>query len=105
MKKREPLQSQIMTGYMLSAARSSYLEYIEKAENCLKQAIIDTNKDLKKEAVQNVDLGFLRRDIALAKAAIEQVEESHRVISNRFKKLGYRKLTTEDFKEFGVTRR
>ena len=104
--KLEPLKSQVMTGYNLSAARASFLDYISHAESCLALAIRETNEALGKEAVQNVDVGFLRRDINLAKAAVEQIEESHRILSRRYQKLGFRKLETEkDFKDLGVTTR
>ncbi len=103
--KREPLDSQILTGYMLSKARVKYLKYTNQALDCLEQALKDTNKDLDDEVVQNVDLGEIRSYVYEALAAVERVEIAHKALSEGYQDLGYRKLTTEDFRRFGGTRR
>tara|TARA_R110000851_G_scaffold164120_1_gene308270 strand:- start:196 stop:519 length:324 start_codon:yes stop_codon:yes gene_type:complete len=102
----EPLDSQIMTGYMLSRARAKYLKYMKKAFKCLKQAHSDTNIDLGEEIVHNVDLGEIRSAMYDALAAVERVEVAHRNLAVYHQsKLGYRKLKSEDFEKYGGTRR
>lgn len=101
----KPLKSQIMTGYMISKARQKGQKYIERALICLDQAKEDTNDDVGHEAVQNVDLGSARKKMYQAMAALEVLEEAHKELSEIMQSLGYRRLTSDDFLELGVSRR
>ena len=103
--KFEPLKSQVMTGYMISKARTKGQKYIERALSCLEQAQDDTNDDLGREAVQNVDLGSARKKMYKAMAALEVLEEAHKELSEIMQDLGYRRLTSHDFSDIGVSRR
>lgn len=102
---KEPLPSQIMTGYMMSKARQKSLKYYNQALTCLEQAKEDTNESLGDDSVQNVDLGDIRSAIHDALAAIERVESAHLSLSIKYQELGYRKLTSDDFLKFGATGR
>ena len=99
------LRSQKVTGYMLSKARAKALKYYMQALECLEVAKKDTNDDLEYEAVQNVDLGGIRSAVYDAMAAIERVEVEHAKLSIQLQSLGYPKLFSKDFAEFGATGR
>ena len=102
---KQPLSSQVMTGYMMSKARKQGIKYYKRALKCMKQAVIDTNDDLGAELVQNVDLGGIRSAIYDAMAAIERVEVEHAKLSIDLQALGYPKLSSKDFEKFGATGR
>ena len=100
MSKKEPLPSQIQTGYMLAKAVRKGDKYLYQALECLEQALIDTNKD--GVEVENVDLGKARRLIHEARAGLQKAEEAHLLLAKLIKKGGYRKITNQDFSEYGV---
>lgn len=62
----------------------------------------ETNNHIGREAVQTPDLAGIRSAIHFAKYAIELVEVEHGKISDEMQGLGYRKLISSDFEEFGA---
>lgn len=90
-----------MTSYMMAQLRGQIYEYGNQVLECLERAKRDTNADLEKEVVQNIDLGGIRRSVYEIFAKAEAFEEEHKKLSKQFKKY-YRGLLSEDHEPLGV---
>ena len=99
---KDPLDSQIMTGYMINKAVDKGTEYLTEALHCLSQAVTDTNEAEGEVVIQNVELGEVRRLLYESLAGLQKAEEAHLVLGKLLKDGGYRPITNQDFARFGV---
>ena len=99
---KEPLPSQVQTGYMINKAVDNGTKYLNHALECLTEAVTDTNRQGDGIVVQNVELGTARRLIYEALAGLQKAEEAHLILGDIMAELDYRGITNEDFAEFGA---
>lgn len=103
-KNKTPLESQVMTGYMISKSVAKFTEYMTEALHCLDEAIIDMNED--NTPTDNLEAYEARKLMYRSLSDVHgKAEKAHVILADIMQAKGYRKLTTDDFALFGVTRR
>lgn len=100
---KEPLPSQVMTGYMISRAVVKGTKYLNRALTCLDTAIEET-KELGVE-VEETELGEIRKLLHESIAGLYGAKQAHNLLSEGLQAKGFRKVTKEDFEKYGVTGR
>lgn len=103
-KKRQPLESQVMTGYMIAKSVSRFTEYMTEALHCLDEAVEDMNED--GVPTDSLEAHEARQLMYQSLSDVHgKAERAHVILADIMKSKGYRKLTTDDFAPHGVTRR
>jgi len=103
-KNKSPLESQIMTGYMITKSVAKFTEYMTEALHCLDEAIEDMNDD--DTPTDNLEAFEARQLMYRSLSDVHgKAERAHVILAEIMKKKGYRKLTTKDFEPYGVSMR
>lgn len=97
---KEPLPSQIMTGYMLEKAERKGTQYLWEAAECLQDVI----QDMKAagDDVNQYDVTDEREAIMLIIADLQAARKVHGSLAAKAKANGYRLPTDADFAELGA---
>ena len=101
---KEPLESQIMTGYNIRKMVVKAKEYAWMAHDCLSEAVEDmkANGDL----INQYDVTKEKAELLRIMADIEERGELlHKKLAKKMLSYGYRPLTNADFAPHGVVGR
>jgi len=99
-KLKDPTKAQVMTGYMLSRARTKGHKYADQAAECLIEAAEEAKEVGELPALLLVAEDVADIDIASGKFR-KRLAKVHKRLRRRMLKAGYREITDDDFAEFG----
>ena len=97
---KEPLQSQIMTGYQISKAVGEGSNYINHSLECLDQAISDSQAA--GDDVYLTQVATAKRKLYNALAGLQEAKEAHEILRLLMVDYGYRAITDADFEVHGA---